>query len=120
MRLASKSLTIPVPKEHHDVEYRHSRVAGIILHIGWETSTSHAKCGQLDLAVNIYCRLYWVHVLITHYLRTGRKYALIKKYALNKHVCLFTRLYGKSRLSAFRGKFVVILNSELFGGRYVQ
>ena len=41
-----------------------------------------------------YCRLYWVHALITHDLRTGRKYALIKKYALNMHVRLLTRLYG--------------------------
>ena len=52
-RLASKSLTVPVLKEHHDVEYRHSRVADIILQIGWETNTSHAERGQLDLAVNI-------------------------------------------------------------------
>ena len=29
-RHASKSLTIPIPKEHHDVEYRHSRVAYIL------------------------------------------------------------------------------------------
>ena len=28
---------------------------------------------------------------------TGRKYVLIKKYALNKHVRLLTRLYGISR-----------------------
>ena len=48
----------------------------------------------INLAVNIYCRLYWAHVLIRHYLRTGRKYALIKKYVLNKHVRLLTRLYG--------------------------
>ena len=27
-------------------------------------------------------------------LTTGRKHALIKKYALNKHVRLLTRLYG--------------------------
>ena len=36
-------------------------------------------------------------MLIKHYLITGRKYVLIKKYALNKHVCLLTRLYGISR-----------------------
>ena len=30
-RLASKSLTVPVLKEHHDVEHRHSCVADIIL-----------------------------------------------------------------------------------------
>ena len=30
--------------------------------------------------------------LMRHYLTTGRKYALIKKYVLNKHVCLLTRL----------------------------
>ena len=45
-----------------------------------------------------YYRLYWVHVLIRHYLTTGRKYALIKKYALNKHVRLLTRLYGTESL----------------------
>ena len=38
----------PRPKEHHDVEYRHSRVADI-LQIGWETNTSHAECGQLSI-----------------------------------------------------------------------
>ena len=48
-RLALKSLTVPVLKEHHDVEYRHSRVADIILQIGWETNTSHAECGQLSI-----------------------------------------------------------------------
>ena len=37
-----------------------------------------------------YYRLYWVLALIRHYLTTGRKYALIKKYALNKHVRYFT------------------------------
>ena len=47
----------------------------------------------LDQAVNIYCHLYWAHALIRHYL-TGRKYVLIKKYMLNKHVCLLTRLNG--------------------------
>ena len=41
-----------------------------------------------------YCRLYWAHALIRQYLTTGRKYALIKKYALNKHVCFLTRLYS--------------------------
>ena len=39
---------VPVPKEHHDVEYRYSRVADI-LQIGWETNTSHAECGQLSI-----------------------------------------------------------------------
>ena len=62
VRLASKSLTVPVPKEHHDVEYRHSRVADIILQIGWETNISHTECEQLDLAVNICCRLYWAYM----------------------------------------------------------
>ena len=38
--------------------------------------------------------LYWAYALIRRYLTTGRKYALIKKYALNKHVRLLTRLYG--------------------------
>ena len=58
------------------------------------TNTSHAECGQLYRAMNIYCRLYLAHVLIRYHLRTGRKYSLIKKYALNKHVHLLTRLYG--------------------------
>ena len=35
-----------------------------------------------------------MHALIRHYLTTRRKYALIKKYALNRHVRLLTRLYG--------------------------
>ena len=48
-RLASKSLTVPVPKEHHGVEYRYSRVADIILQTGWETNTSHVECGQLSI-----------------------------------------------------------------------
>ena len=69
--VASKSPTVHIPKEHHDVDCRHFSVADIILQIVWETNTSHAECGQLDLAVNIYCRLYWVHVPIRHYLRTG-------------------------------------------------
>ena len=43
-----------------------------------------------------YCRLYWVPVLIRHYLTTGRKYVRIKKYALNRHVRLLTRLCGNS------------------------
>ena len=47
-----------------------------------------------DRAVNTYCCLYWVNALIRHYLTTGRKYVLIKKYALNKHVDLLTRLYS--------------------------
>ena len=97
--LQTRSLTVPVPKELHNVEYKHSRVADIILQVGWETSTSHAVCGQLSIiAVNIYCRLYWAHALITHYLRTGRKYALIKKYVLKKACALITRLYGNSIL----------------------
>ena len=37
-----------------------------------------------------YYRLYWAYVLIRHHLTTGRKYALIKKYMLNKHVHLLT------------------------------
>ena len=44
-----------------------------------------------------YCHLYWAHVLIRCYLITGRKYVLIKKYGLNKHVRLLTGLYGISR-----------------------
>ena len=42
-----------------------------------------------------YC-FYWAHALIRRYLTTGRKYVLIKKYALKKHVRLLTRLYGMS------------------------
>ena len=43
-----------------------------------------------DRVVNVYTysHHHWVHVLIRHYLTKGRKYALIKKYALNKHVPL--------------------------------
>ena len=41
-----------------------------------------------------YYRLYWAHALIRHHLTTRKNYALIKKYALNKHVRLLTRLYG--------------------------
>ena len=48
-RLEDRVLTISIPKEHHDVEYRHSRVADIILKIVWETSISHAECGQLSI-----------------------------------------------------------------------
>ena len=33
-------------------------------------------------------------MLIRQYLTTGRKYVLIKKYALNKHVRLLTGLYS--------------------------
>ena len=44
-----QSCHVPVLKEHHDVEYRHSRVANIILQIGWETNTSQAECGQLSI-----------------------------------------------------------------------
>ena len=35
-------------------------------------------------------------MLIIHCLVTGKKYALIKEYALNKHVRLLTRVYGTS------------------------
>ena len=49
MRLTSKSLTVPVPIEHYGVEYRHSRVAGISLKIGWGINTSHAECEQLSI-----------------------------------------------------------------------
>ena len=94
MRLPSKSLTVAVPNEHHNVEYRHFRIADILQNrLGDKYYNSHAECGQLNIVVNIYYRLYWAHALIGHY-STGRKYALIKKYALNKHVLLLTRLYG--------------------------
>ena len=44
-----KSLTIPIPTEHHDVEYRHLYIyiADINLKIGWGTNTSHEEHGQL-------------------------------------------------------------------------
>ena len=42
-------LTIPFLEEQHDVEYRHSRVADIILIIVWETTTSYAECGQISI-----------------------------------------------------------------------
>ena len=82
----------------------------------------------LNLAVNIYCCLYWAHALIRHYLRTGRKYALIKKHALNKHVRLLARLYGNlvwpvdwlNQNSGYNGSRILVLpsffyNSEAFG-----
>ena len=49
--------------------------------------------------MNIYCGFYWAHALIRRYLTTGRKHALIKKHALNKHVRLLTRLYGIAFIS---------------------
>ena len=49
---------------------------------------------NFQLSDQYYYRLYWAHALTRHYLITGRKYALIKEYALNKHVHLLTRLYG--------------------------
>ena len=48
-RFASKSLTVPVPKELHSVEYRQSCVAEINLQIGWETNTSHEESGQFSI-----------------------------------------------------------------------
>ena len=45
--------------------------------------------------VNIIIVFFCVHAFIRQYLIIGRKHVLIKKYyALNKHVCLLTRLYG--------------------------
>ena len=49
---------------------------------------------NFQLSDQYYYRLYGTHALIRHYLITGRKYVLIKEYALNKHVRLLTRLYG--------------------------
>ena len=45
------NLTVPVPKEHHSVEYigTSSRITDIILRIGWGTNTNHAECGQLSV-----------------------------------------------------------------------
>ena len=50
----------------------------------------------LDQVMNtgIYYCLYWAHVLIRHYLTRGRKYMLIKKYVINKHVHVLTTLYS--------------------------
>ena len=39
---------------------------------------------------------YWEHALIIHYLRIGSKYALIKKYVLNKPVRLLTVTYDNN------------------------
>ena len=44
------------------------------------------------------------HVLIRHYLTTGRKYGLNKRYALTKHVHLLSGLYGIYRQFASYGK----------------
>ena len=49
-----------------------------------------------------YCRLFWAYGLIRQYLTTGRKHALIKNYALNKHVRLLTRLYDMCAMEAKR------------------
>ena len=73
-RFALKRVTIPIPIEHHDVEYRHSYVADINLKIDLGTNTGHAECGQF--LIDRYC-LYCAHAL-RHSLITGRKYALIK------------------------------------------
>ena len=43
--IESEILAVPIPKEHHNVEYKHSCVADI-LQIGWETNATHAECGQ--------------------------------------------------------------------------
>ena len=48
MRLASKSLTVPIPRERHNVEYRHSHVADI-LQVVWVINTSHAECGHFSI-----------------------------------------------------------------------
>ena len=78
------------PIEHHDVEYheyKHSHVADINLKVA-NTMDNYWSIGEY-----CYCR-YWAYVLVRHYLTTGRKYAPIKKYSLNMHVCLLTRLDG--------------------------
>ena len=87
-RHASKSLTIPVLKEHHNVKYRHSGVADI-LQIGWETNTSRAECGWSS--VEYYCHLYWEYAFIRYYLRTGSMRLLKNMRLIN--VCLLIRLY---------------------------
>ena len=49
---------------------------------------------SFELGDKYYCRPYWAHALIRYYLKTGRKYVLTEKYALNKYVRLLTRPYG--------------------------
>ena len=56
-------------------------------------------------------RLYWAHALIRHYLTTGRKYVLIKKYAHNKHVRLLIRLYGSYPVSFYSGEEAAAVES---------
>ena len=70
----------------------------------------------LDQAVNIYCRLYWAHALIRHYLRIGRKYAFIKnkKYALHKHVRLLTRLYGMLFIALLLASYIHVCDAILY------
>ena len=82
---ASKSLTVPVPKEHHGIEYRYSRVADNSSFEQW-----------IFTAVFI-----GAYALIRHYLTTWRKYVLVKKYTLNKHLPLLTRLYGMPSASKY-------------------
>ena len=66
-------------------------------------SSCHVEHGTLLIKINSedYCCLYWVHVLFRQYLIKGKKHALIKQYALNKHVRLLTRLYGNTIIDHF-------------------
>ena len=81
--------------EDRSVEYSWSRAAGY-LKIGRITKLAMQSMDNCRSNGEYYCRFlnYWVYALIRQYLTTGRKYALIKKYALNKDVRLLTRLYG--------------------------
>ena len=75
--LRTRSLTVPVPKELHNVEYKHSRVADIILQVGWETITSHTVCGQL---------YYSGEYLLSSLLGACTYYTLLKN---RKEVCAY-------------------------------
>ena len=97
----------PVSRDHHSVEYSRYHGDGYPK-IGWWTYSSHAEHGQLLIEWWILLLSYFVSTLIRQYLTTGRKYALIKKYALNKHVRLLTRLdvVSKSTWTRVLGKYV--------------
>ena len=62
----------------------------------------------LDRAMDIYCCLYWAHVLIRHYLTTGKKYALVKTYVLNKHVHLLLNQYSEFTVPMYVSMYVCI------------
>ena len=109
----SRSRVRSVSIEHHSVEYGHSCAAGY-LKIGWRTNVAMHSMDKSRSSGEYYYRLYWVHALIRHYLTTGRKYALIKKYAPNKHVRLLTRLYGILVCFLFGSHHYFTLQSSAF------